>query len=69
MDVFSTQGRDPAAHWKLNGSVKKEFDKVVRGYVYSLEGGASTTTTKMTLPKSDKTPCECEAALSCDLLL
>jgi hypothetical protein len=46
------------AQWKLSGSVKKVFDKEVRGYVYTLEGGASTTTTRMQLPKSDKASCE-----------
>ena len=56
--MFSAQGRDPAGQWKLMGSVKKEFDKSVRGYVYALEGGASTTTTRMTLPKSDKSSCK-----------
>lgn len=59
VDVFSAQGRDPAAQWKLTGSVKKEFDKLVRGYVYALEGGASTTTTRMQLPKADKSSCKC----------
>lgn len=58
MDVFSAQGRDPASQWKLTGSVKKEFDKLVRGYVYTMEGGASTTTTRMQLPKSDKSSCK-----------
>lgn len=58
--MFSAQGHDPAAQWKLTGSVRKEFDKVVRGYVYTLEGGASTTTTRMKLPKSDKASCEYE---------
>ena len=57
VEVFSAQGRDPAAQWKLTGSVKKEFDKEVRGNVYALEGGTSTTTTKMTLPKLDKSSC------------
>lgn len=59
MEVFSAQGHDPAGHWKLTGSVKKEFDKEVRSYVYALEGGASTTTTRMNLPKSDKGSREC----------
>lgn len=67
MDVFSAQGRDPAAQWKLTGSVRKVFDKEVRGYVYTLEGGTSTTTTRMKLPKSDKGSCECE--VSCDLTM
>lgn len=58
MDVFSAQGRDPVQHWKLTGSVKKDFDKSVRSYVYVLDGGTSTTTTRMTLPKSDKSSCK-----------
>lgn len=58
MEVFTAQGRDPAAQWKLTGSVKKEFDKSLRGYVYALDGGTSTTTTRMQLPKSDKNTCK-----------
>lgn len=58
MEVFSAQGSDPACQWKLTGSVKKEYDKSVRGNVYSLDGGTSTTTTRMQLPKLDKNSCE-----------
>lgn len=58
MEVFSAQGRDPVAQWKLNGSVKKEFDKTLKGYVYKMEGGSSTTSTRMQLPKTDKILCE-----------
>ena len=59
VELFSAQGRDPVQHWRLTGSVKKYFDKDIRGYVYVLEGGSSTTTTRMTLPKSEKSSCEC----------
>ena len=56
--MFSAQGRDPNSKCKLTGSVKKEFDKLVRGYVYALEGGSSTTTTRIQLPKTEKSSCE-----------
>ena len=56
VEVFSAQGRDPVSRWKLLGPVKKEYDKLVKGYVYALEGGSSTT--RMQLPKTDKGSCE-----------
>jgi len=52
VEVFSAQGRDPVAQWKLSGPVKREYDRQVRGYVYVMEGGSSTT--RMQLPKSEK---------------
>ncbi|KAK3103082.1 hypothetical protein FSP39_016320 [Pinctada imbricata] len=48
-EVFTPQGKDSTASWKLNGSVKKVYDKEVKGNVCSLEG--SSATTKMQLPK------------------
>ena len=65
MEVFSAQGRDPAALWKLTGSVKKEYDKLVRGNVYTLEGGTSTTTTRMQLPKSERSSCKKKLCIVC----
>uniref|UniRef100_A0A8C1I8F0 Zgc:162324 n=1 Tax=Cyprinus carpio TaxID=7962 RepID=A0A8C1I8F0_CYPCA len=55
VDVFSAQGKDPVAKWKLYGrksSISKVFDKEVKGFVYSLEG--SSQTHKMQLPKDSK---------------
>lgn len=55
MDVFSAQGRDPVAKWRLTGSAStknKVYDKDVKSFVYILEG--ETTTTKMSLPKDEK---------------
>lgn len=55
MEVFSAQGRDPVAKWRLNGSASaksKVYDKDVKSFVYILEG--ETTTTKITLPKDEK---------------
>ncbi|XP_059415874.1 protein CFAP20DC-like isoform X2 [Carassius carassius] len=55
VDIFSAQGKDPVAKWKLYGrksSISKVFDKEVKGFVYSLEG--SSQTHKMQLPKDSK---------------
>ncbi|XP_073704240.1 protein CFAP20DC isoform X2 [Garra rufa] len=55
VDIFSAQGKDPVAKWKLYGrksSITKVFDKEVKGFVYSLEG--SSQTHKMQLPKDSK---------------
>ena len=59
MDVFSAQGRDPTSQWRLVGSVKRVYDKSLHGYVYVLEGGSSTTASRMQLPKNDRTMREC----------
>ncbi len=56
MEVFSAQGRDPMARWKVSGTVKREYSKEVRGYVCVMEGGSSTT--RIQLPKTDKASCE-----------
>ena len=58
MDVFSAQGRDPTSLWRLVGSVKRVYDKSLHGYVYSLEGGSSSTSSRMHLPKNDRAMCE-----------
>ncbi|XP_056606180.1 uncharacterized protein C3orf67 homolog isoform X2 [Triplophysa dalaica] len=55
VDIFSAQGKDPVAKWKLFGrkpSITKLFDKEVKGFVYSLDG--SSQTHKMQLPKDGK---------------
>ncbi|KAI7808014.1 uncharacterized protein C3orf67 homolog [Triplophysa rosa] len=55
VDIFSAQGQDPVAKWKLFGrkpSITKVFDKEVKGFVYSLDG--SSQTHKMQLPKDGK---------------
>ncbi|XP_073809118.1 protein CFAP20DC isoform X1 [Danio rerio] len=55
VDIFSAQGKDPVAKWKLYGrkpSITKVFDKEVKGFVYSLEGNSQTH--KMQLPKDSK---------------
>ncbi|KAL7891640.1 hypothetical protein AOLI_G00011160 [Acnodon oligacanthus] len=57
VEIFSAQGKDPVAKWKLSGgqpSISKVFDKEVKGFVYSLEG--SSQTHRMQLPKDGKTP-------------
>lgn len=55
MEVFSAQGRDPVAKWRLTGSASaknKVYDKDVKSFVYILEG--ETATTKMSLPRDEK---------------
>ncbi|KAF4079053.1 hypothetical protein AMELA_G00188730 [Ameiurus melas] len=56
VEVFSAQGNDPVAKWKLSGqpSITKMFDKEMKGFVYSLKG--SSQTHRMQLPKDGKTP-------------
>ncbi|XP_063796968.1 protein CFAP20DC isoform X4 [Pseudophryne corroboree] len=55
VEVFSAQGKDPVAKWKLSGSqsgIWKDFDKEVKSFVFVLEG--SSQTIKMQLPKDNK---------------
>ena len=55
VEVFSVQGRETVAKWRLSGSASaknKVYDKDVKSFVYILEG--ETTTTKMSLPKDEK---------------
>ncbi|XP_060774248.1 uncharacterized protein C3orf67 homolog [Neoarius graeffei] len=56
VEVFSAQGKDPVAKWKLSGqpSISKMFDKEIKGFVYSFEG--SSQTHRMQLPKDGKMP-------------
>ncbi|XP_076012967.1 protein CFAP20DC [Genypterus blacodes] len=54
VEIFSGQGKDPVAKWKLYGqsTIRKEFNKEVKGFVYSLEG--SSQTVKMQMPENGK---------------
>ncbi|KAM5148866.1 protein CFAP20DC [Mantella aurantiaca] len=55
VEIFSSQGKDPVAKWKLSGSqsaIWKDFDKEVKSFVFVLEG--SSQTIKMQLPKESK---------------
>ncbi|KAK6473959.1 hypothetical protein HHUSO_G26085 [Huso huso] len=55
VEIFSAQGKDPVAKWKLCGSqssICKDFDKEVKSFVYVLEG--SSQTNRMQLPKDSK---------------
>ncbi|XP_077430120.1 protein CFAP20DC isoform X2 [Vanacampus margaritifer] len=55
VEVFSGQGKDPVAKWKLFGgqsAIRKEYDKEVKGFVYCLEGNSKTV--KMQLPENGK---------------
>ncbi|XP_074534619.1 protein CFAP20DC isoform X2 [Halichoeres trimaculatus] len=55
VEIFSGQGKDPVAKWKLKGgpsAIHKEYDKEVKGFVYCLEG--SSQTVKMQIPENGK---------------
>ncbi|KAF7664308.1 hypothetical protein LDENG_00180650 [Lucifuga dentata] len=55
VEIFSGQGKDPVAKWKLYGgpsAIRKEYNKEVKGFVYSLEG--SSQTVKMQMPENGK---------------
>ncbi|XP_056221170.1 uncharacterized protein C3orf67 homolog isoform X2 [Seriola aureovittata] len=55
VEIFSGQGKDPVAKWKLCGgpsAIYKEYNKEVKGFVYCLEG--SSQTVKMQMPESVK---------------
>ncbi|XP_041836257.1 uncharacterized protein C3orf67 homolog [Melanotaenia boesemani] len=54
-ELFSGQGKDPVAKWKLCGApsaIYKEYNKEVKGFVYCLEG--SSQTVKMQMPENGK---------------
>ncbi|XP_015247665.1 PREDICTED: uncharacterized protein C3orf67 homolog [Cyprinodon variegatus] len=54
-DLFSGQGNDPVAKWKLCGgpsAIHKEYNKEVKGFVYCLKG--SSHTVKMQMPENAK---------------
>ncbi|XP_068172226.1 protein CFAP20DC [Antennarius striatus] len=56
VEIFSGQGKDPVAKWKLYGgplAIHKEFNNEVKGFVYCLEG--SSQTVKMQMPANGKT--------------
>ncbi|KAJ8369764.1 hypothetical protein SKAU_G00097920 [Synaphobranchus kaupii] len=55
VDIFSAQGNDPVANWKLYGgqtAISKDFDKEVKGFVYILEG--SSQKNRMQIPKDSR---------------
>ncbi|XP_035808735.1 uncharacterized protein C3orf67 homolog isoform X5 [Amphiprion ocellaris] len=55
VEIFSGQGKDPVAKWKLCGgpsAIHKEYNKEVKGFVYCLEG--SSQTVKMQIPENGK---------------
>ncbi|KAM9799464.1 protein CFAP20DC isoform 3-T3 [Syngnathus typhle] len=55
VEVFSGQGKDPVAKWKLCGgpsAIRKVYDKEVKGFVYCLEG--SSKTVKMQMPANGR---------------
>ncbi|XP_059966962.1 protein CFAP20DC isoform X6 [Mesoplodon densirostris] len=55
VEIFSAQGKNPGAKWKILGSpsvIWKEFDKEVKSFVFVLKG--SSQTNKIQLPKENK---------------
>ena len=51
VEVFSSQGSRAESTIRKTGSVKKNFEKSVKGYVMDLEGGRDV---KVQLPLNDK---------------
>ncbi|RLN85669.1 hypothetical protein BBJ28_00018156, partial [Nothophytophthora sp. Chile5] len=49
VELLSAQGKAPAAAWKLQGKIAKNFDKGIKGNAFQLDGGSET---KMQLPKA-----------------
>ncbi|KAM8868567.1 protein CFAP20DC isoform 1-T1 [Synchiropus picturatus] len=55
IELFSAKGSDPVGKWKLSGtstSIRREYNKELRGLVYCLEGGCQTV--KMQMPANEK---------------
>ncbi|XP_062419763.1 uncharacterized protein C3orf67 homolog isoform X2 [Pungitius pungitius] len=55
VEVFSGQGKDPVAKWKLCGGpsdIHKEYNREVKGFVYCLEGRSRPV--KMQMPENAK---------------
>ncbi|KAK0680269.1 CF20D protein, partial [Pygoscelis papua] len=55
VEIFSAQGKNPGAKWKIFGSpsaIWKEYDKEVKGFVFVLKG--SSQINKMQLPKETR---------------
>uniref|UniRef100_A0A8C6UZG2 Zgc:162324 n=1 Tax=Neogobius melanostomus TaxID=47308 RepID=A0A8C6UZG2_9GOBI len=53
VEIFCAQGKDPVAKWKLSGgTIHKEYNKEIKGFVYCLEG--SSQTVKMQMPRNGK---------------
>ncbi|XP_034023464.1 uncharacterized protein C3orf67 homolog [Thalassophryne amazonica] len=55
VEVFSAQGKDPVAKWKLHGgpsAIRKEYKKDIKGFVYCLEGDIHNV--KMQIPENRK---------------
>jgi hypothetical protein len=51
VEVFGTSGSNPLEKWKVSGAVRKVYDKQVRGFILSCEGGPAI---RMQLPKDDR---------------
>ncbi|KAF0694249.1 Aste57867_14865 [Aphanomyces stellatus] len=54
VELLAASGKDPAAAWKVVGKVRREYDKLSKAYLFSMEGSALAT--KMTLPKETAKP-------------
>uniref|UniRef100_H0ZG35 CFAP20 domain containing n=1 Tax=Taeniopygia guttata TaxID=59729 RepID=H0ZG35_TAEGU len=55
VEIFSAQGKNPGAKWKIFGNpsaISKEYDKELKGFVFVLEGNSLTN--KMKLPRETK---------------
>ncbi|ETW06947.1 hypothetical protein H310_03057 [Aphanomyces invadans] len=49
VELLAAGGKNPAAPWKLTGKVRREYDKLSKVFLFTMEGSALAT--KMALPK------------------
>jgi hypothetical protein len=52
VELLAASGKDPAAQWKINGKVRREFDKQSKAFLFTMEG--TTAATKLALPNDSK---------------
>jgi hypothetical protein len=50
VEVFSSAGKDPGRLWKVSQNIHRVYDRSVKGFVFLLEKGA---TTSMTIPPNE----------------
>jgi hypothetical protein len=48
--LLTPQGQSPMAQWKVTGKVGKIYDKLVKGFLFSMQGSMA----RITLPKDSR---------------
>ena len=54
VEIFTPAGKDPLACAAVRGSVRRSYERSIKGYAYSLEGGPNSTAAtgaKLQLPR------------------